>query len=105
MAVAEGDYHSFFRLHITAPLMSGYLMDYMVSPMRVVALQRICKAYRPDISLSFVLNEVGYTDIEMKEGKKWIQDAGFKLTQDGKTLVTTESEIKREMLQKHNSLI
>ena len=85
--------------------MSAYLMDFMAETIRVAALQRICKAYRPDVDLCFVLSELGFVD-EEEAGKQWIQSCGSSISEDGNLLVTKEKSVVRtSVLKKQNSLI
>uniref|UniRef100_A0A7S3YM12 PCI domain-containing protein n=1 Tax=Heterosigma akashiwo TaxID=2829 RepID=A0A7S3YM12_HETAK len=53
-AMAEDDYHLFFQLYEDAPNMSAYIMDLMLDKIRVKALQRVVKAYKPTIATDFI---------------------------------------------------
>lgn len=53
-AVALNDYHQFFKLHSEAPNMSGYLMNAMVTTVRLRALRIMCKAYVKHLRLLVV---------------------------------------------------
>ncbi|PVH70604.1 GANP/Nin1/mts3/eIF-3 p25 family protein [Cadophora sp. DSE1049] len=59
-ALALGNYHRFFRLYLDTPNMGAYLMDMFVVRERLVALSNICKAYKPDIKLRFITEELGF---------------------------------------------
>ncbi|CZT42091.1 related to leucine permease transcriptional regulator [Rhynchosporium secalis] len=59
-ALALGNYHRFFRLYLDTPNMGAYLMDMFVVRERLVALSSICKAYKPDIKLRFITEELGF---------------------------------------------
>jgi hypothetical protein len=59
-ALALGNYHKFFQLYNHAPNMGDYLMDMFVVRERLAALCRICKAYKPDVKLRFVTEELGF---------------------------------------------
>ncbi|KAJ1860386.1 hypothetical protein LPJ73_001392 [Coemansia sp. RSA 2703] len=63
-AVATGDYHSFFKLYIAAPNMAGYLMDNFADRERCLALQKMCKAFRPKLKLATIASELAFEDIE-----------------------------------------
>ncbi|KAL2066030.1 hypothetical protein VTL71DRAFT_2101 [Oculimacula yallundae] len=59
-ALALGNYHRFFRLYLDTPNMGAYLMDMFVVRERLVALSNICKAYKPDVKLRFITEELGF---------------------------------------------
>ena len=102
-AVAEFDYHAFFQLKASCPNKHGvYLMDFMVSNVRHWGLQRMCKAYRPSVSLKFVLQELGFQDI-VNEGIMWLESCGVVISQD--EVVTKDSIVQESNLKAQNSLI
>jgi len=110
LAHAENDYHSFFRLKESCPNHGAYLMDFIVPLMRNIAIQRIIKAYRPSISVSFVLQELGYFKKEQQvEGKSWLEKHGCKFSDDFNVILTKESKLnENEQCMKNakkNSLI
>ena len=88
--------------------MGAYLMDYMVPAMRFSALNTICKAYRPSISVEFVLSDLGF-DVTDKEdlqlGLKWIRSCGGKIDESQNRLLTKESMIVSCSPKEKNSLI
>ncbi|KAK3389352.1 SAC3/GANP/Nin1/mts3/eIF-3 p25 family-domain-containing protein [Podospora didyma] len=57
-ALALGNYHRFFRLYNETPNMGAYLVDKFVGRERLAALCNICKAYKPDVPLRFVTEEL-----------------------------------------------
>jgi len=59
-ALALGNYHRFFRLYLDTPNMGAYLMDMFVVRERLAALSNICKAYKPDVKLRLVTEELGF---------------------------------------------
>ncbi|ROT42893.1 hypothetical protein SODALDRAFT_270007 [Sodiomyces alkalinus F11] len=59
-ALALGNYHRFFRLYLDTPNMGAYLMDMFVVRERLAALCNICKAYKPDVKLRFITEELGF---------------------------------------------
>ncbi|CAK7564870.1 MAG: hypothetical protein SEPTF4163_002773 [Sporothrix epigloea] len=64
-ALALGNYHRFFQLYLATPNMGAYLMDMFVARERLVALCSICKAYKPDVRLRYVTEELGFeSDID-----------------------------------------
>ncbi|KAL1952553.1 hypothetical protein VTO42DRAFT_4822 [Malbranchea cinnamomea] len=59
-ALALGNYHRFFQLYLDTPNMGAYLMDMFVDRERLAALACICKSYKPDVSLRFITEELGF---------------------------------------------
>jgi len=94
-AVAGSDYHKFFKLQDVAPNLSDLLMDKIVPGIRIGALQRIVKSYRPSVASSFVLKELGF-DTEDKSdvanGLAWMKSCGCKF--DGENLVSKDTVLK-----------
>ncbi len=61
VAVADNDYHSFFRLRGSCPNMgSCYLMDLMIGQIRASGLHCMVRAYRPSLSVEFIVKELGF---------------------------------------------
>ena len=55
------NYHRFFQLYQSTPNMGSYILDLMIDTMRVYALQKMCRAYRPEaLQLAFVLSELAF---------------------------------------------
>ncbi|ORZ00778.1 SAC3/GANP/Nin1/mts3/eIF-3 p25 family-domain-containing protein [Syncephalastrum racemosum] len=63
-ALAIGNYHAFFQLYLTAPMMSGYLMDQFVDRVRMDALKTLCKAFSTGLSCSFICEELGFESMD-----------------------------------------
>ncbi|OAP60023.1 hypothetical protein AYL99_05025 [Fonsecaea erecta] len=63
-ALALGNYHKFFKLYLTVPDMGAYLMDMFVERERLAALACLCKAYKQDVRLRFVTEELGFESDE-----------------------------------------
>ncbi|KAI7401669.1 hypothetical protein KC336_g14605 [Hortaea werneckii] len=59
-ALASGNYHKFFRLYNDTPYMGGYLLDMIIERERIAAMAAICRAYKPDVSLHFLTNELAF---------------------------------------------
>ncbi|KAJ4154082.1 hypothetical protein LMH87_010545 [Akanthomyces muscarius] len=59
-ALALGNYHKFFQLYLDTPNMGAYLMDMFVVRERLAALCNMCRAYKPDVKLRFVTEELGF---------------------------------------------
>ncbi|KAI4094634.1 MAG: hypothetical protein LQ344_002105 [Seirophora lacunosa] len=89
-ALALGNYHRFFELYLDTPNMGAYLMDMFVARERLAALSAICRAYKPDIKLRFVTEELGFESDD--ESARFIWDHGaqhlLEERDDGVRLVT-----------------
>ena len=59
-AVLTDNFHTFFQLHKTTPNIGNCLLDLMLDSLRVQYLQRICRSYKPDVPVSYVLCELGF---------------------------------------------
>ncbi|KAK9458386.1 SAC3/GANP/Nin1/mts3/eIF-3 p25 family-domain-containing protein [Dipodascopsis uninucleata] len=59
-AVNDSDYHALMRLYLIAPNMGGYVMDSFIERERLKALEIICKAFRPEVPLRFLTDEIGF---------------------------------------------
>lgn len=61
-ALALGNYHRFFQLYIDPShiKMGAYLMDMFVNRERLAALCNMCKAYKTDVPLRFITEELGF---------------------------------------------
>jgi hypothetical protein len=64
-------------------------------------LQRLCKAYRPSVSLSFVLQELGFHDYD--EAKIWLESCGVVISKD--EVFTKDCVVHESNLKAQNSLI
>ncbi|KAJ5397728.1 hypothetical protein N7509_005841 [Penicillium cosmopolitanum] len=63
-ALALGNYHRFFQLYLETPNMGAYLMDMFVDRERLSALAAMCKAYKPDVNIRFITEELGFESDE-----------------------------------------
>ncbi|CAG7979035.1 unnamed protein product [Penicillium olsonii] len=63
-ALALGNYHRFFQLYLDTPNMGAYLMDMFVDRERLSALAVMCRAYKPDVNIRFITEELGFESDE-----------------------------------------
>ncbi|KAK9468740.1 SAC3/GANP/Nin1/mts3/eIF-3 p25 family-domain-containing protein [Lipomyces arxii] len=59
-AVEDFDYHALMKLYLTAPNMGGFVMDSFIERERTAAMEIISKAFRPDVPLRFLTDEIGF---------------------------------------------
>ncbi|CAJ2512427.1 Uu.00g054420.m01.CDS01 [Anthostomella pinea] len=59
-ALALGNYHKFFQLYLDVPNMGAYLMDMFVKRERLAALANMCKAFKPDLKLRYITEELAF---------------------------------------------
>ncbi|KAK4188717.1 SAC3/GANP/Nin1/mts3/eIF-3 p25 family-domain-containing protein [Podospora australis] len=86
-ALALGNYHRFFRLYNETPNMGAYLMDMFVGRERLAALCNLCRAYKPDIPLRFVAEEL-YFESDMEAAQFIVDHQGENLlTEKNGTIV------------------
>jgi hypothetical protein len=106
LAVTDFDYHSFFRLQRTCPnKWMVYLMQFITPYIRQWSLQRICKAYRPNIDVAFVLAELGFSADELELGTRWLESCGCVLSTDRLIWETKETTVRESDWKEQNSLI
>ena len=105
-AVADTDYHKFFRLRATCPNLGIHLMDSMVPTMRYKGLRRICQAYRPNVQVEFVLKELALSENgKLESGLHWLVSCGCVLNEDRTEIVAKSSVIHESDLDSKKSLI
>jgi len=95
VAVAEHDYHAFFKLQDVCPNLGAYLMDTLVPQVRSLGLKYIMKAYRPSIAVMFILQELGFSvdEADVEGGKAWLSSCGCKFSNDRSMIMTKESNL------------
>ena len=89
--------------------MCGYLVDFMVPFIRFAALQRICKSYRPHVSLDFVRSELGFKAEKANFADKWLGSCGCQIVSHdalGRVVSTKDTILHASNLEESkNSLI
>ncbi|KAK4126451.1 hypothetical protein N657DRAFT_568445 [Parathielavia appendiculata] len=80
-ALALGNYHRFFQLYNDTPNMGAYLMDMFVGRERLAALCNICRAYKTDVPLRFVTEEL-YFESDLEAAQFILDHGGQELLQD-----------------------
>lgn len=102
-AVALSDYLQFFRLHETVPNLGNCLTQCIVPTMRLRAMKRITRAYRPSLDLMACTQWLGLGSKD--DCRRWIESCGGKT--DETTFLTKESDgaIHEPQQEEKNSLI
>jgi len=88
-AVQQYNYHRMFKLYSEAPNHGGLIIDMVLSIWRGKALQRMMKAYKPQVSTDFIISELVFDTEE--EGSRFIVKAGGVFTDK------TEKEIDTKL--------
>jgi Nuclear protein export factor len=94
VAVADNDYHAFFRLRNECANHGIYLLDKIVPQIRSAALKCAMKAYRPSVATDFILSQLGFAldhKRQRREAIGWLKSCGCKLIDDQSTIVAKES--------------
>lgn len=105
-AVADNDYHTFFKLRKRCPNLGVYLMDAIMPQMRASAMRCMMLAYRPNLSVQFILSELGFLSdvtLEKKDGYAWLKGCGCQFTTDGQNVMTKESVLNESYLAGNRS--
>ncbi|KAJ1843661.1 hypothetical protein LPJ70_003295, partial [Coemansia sp. RSA 2708] len=79
-AMAAGNYHRFFKLYLAAPNMGAYLIDNFIDRERCAALQRMCKAFRPRLSIAVIVKELAFAKLDAC--KKFLAGLGIAISDD-----------------------
>jgi hypothetical protein len=103
-AVAELNYHLFFRLRLSCPNLGAFLMDHIAPTMRFNGLQRICRAYRPAVEVEFVAQELGFGE-HIEQCRSYLQSCSCLLLEDGVCINTKDTVLSESDLEQKDSLI
>ena len=98
IAVADNDYHAYFRLQDICPNHGAYLMDLMLPHIRSIGLKCIMKAYRPSLNVNFILTELGFSfqnKLCTEEGVAWLKGCRCVFSDD-KALILTKDTVLDE---------
>ncbi len=68
------NFHKFFQLYKQTPNIGFYILDLIIDSIRLKALQRYSKAYRPSVSAAFIVDELGFEEFE--EGALFMKKLG-----------------------------
>jgi len=112
IAVADNDYHAFFRLKNECPNHGVHLMDTMSPQMRSVGLKCMMRAYRPSLPVQFLLLELGFMRSDnnrsgKKRGIAWLKGCGCVFAQDNTVIMAKDTVLDEAFLAgtKKSSLI
>ena len=94
-AIASSNYHNFFELYRSCPNLGKLILDAFYDKMRVLALLRIVKAYRPTIEVDFVLQELDFKG-DQEAGFEFLSSCGVVLNDSRTEVDSRKSCIKAE---------
>jgi hypothetical protein len=100
-ALAFGSYLQFFRLHEKSPNLGRYLTALILPTMRMRALRRMAKAFRPWLDVEVCVRHLGFESTE--EGKEWLISCGCVIEKS--SVIMKDSAIHEPVVDKKNSLI
>ncbi|RKP21570.1 hypothetical protein ROZALSC1DRAFT_27025 [Rozella allomycis CSF55] len=89
-AISISDYYSLSQLYNEAPNMGVYLMDHFMPRERFKAIVSICKAYRPNIDVSYICKVLAFESTS--ECLKFLQELDLILVENY-TLLDTKSSL------------
>lgn len=58
------NYHKLFQLYDSAPNMGPYIMDMFIHRERLAAMAAICKAFRNDVDIAYIVQELAFESYE-----------------------------------------
>lgn len=101
------NFKSFFKLYLTAPKMSAYIMDHMVPRVRYQAVSIFCLAYKPNLDMVWLVGMAGFyveerneyegttAEEERGKGKRYLASCGCLLEEKrgGRIVVNTKKSI------------
>lgn len=96
-AVQEDNMHAFFILYKDVSSFGKHLLNLNLDPWRVQYLQRIVKAYKPQVEVAFVLKELSLP--LSAEGLEFLIKCGVKLVESSdSTLEAAEINTKDSII-------
>ncbi|KAJ2706151.1 hypothetical protein H4R19_005040 [Coemansia spiralis] len=103
-AVATGNYHRFFALYLVAPNMGGYLIDKFADRERCLALRKMCKAFRPRLSVAAISAALAFDD--SPACTKFLADLGISVSDDAQPSVDMKLAYPQAMaaMQKYDKV-
>ncbi|KAG8185353.1 hypothetical protein JTE90_005480 [Oedothorax gibbosus] len=63
-ACSSNNYHRFFRLYLSAPKMSAFIVDWFIERIRKAALKAVIKSFRPNIPVSHIQSALAFPSME-----------------------------------------
>ena len=90
-ASQQENYHKLMKLYCDAPAHSSFILDMALDVWRGKALQKIVKAYKPEVNTDFFVSELGFADDE--EGRDFIRDVGGVFTNKSKAEIDTKKTV------------
>jgi len=63
-AFASRNYHAFFKLYYIARNMGSYIMEFVFDKLRLEALSKYTKIFRPELEVSFIQRQLAFNSIQ-----------------------------------------
>jgi len=90
-ASQQQNYHRMFKLYADTPNHGALIIDMVLGVWRGKALQRIVKAYKPEVSLSFLCSELAFDSED--EARAFVKRSGGVFTDKQETDLDTKTSV------------
>ena len=104
-AVQQDSYHDFFELYKVVPNMGMCILKPMLDTVRLQALHRIYRSYKPAVPVEFVAKELGFLDV--KSAVEFLTMTGCQFCDEGSIscINTTDSIIDASGVHTQDKLL
>lgn len=83
--------------------MGNYILDLMIDNWRIQALQKICKVYKPDVPIEFIITLLAFENNNI--GLEFLKKVGCILINNDMKLNTKDTIVDGSLLQSETKLL